>query len=123
MGIEKFFGYDMPTTPVFLASNQSIQHNYPTKPWHWITLALIVALSTFLNFFQLQAGFPDSPDPYYAAAVHSMLLSWKNFFFLSYDPNGFVSIEKPPLDFWLQAASVKLFGFSTWSLFFPQALA
>ncbi len=46
-----------------------------------------------------------------------------NFFFVSYDPGGFVTIDKPPLGFWLQAASVKIFGFTPFSVFFPQALA
>ena len=39
---------------------------------------------------------------YYAAAIRSMLQSWHNFFFVSYDPGGFVSVDKPPLGFWIQ---------------------
>ncbi|MGH2479772.1 MAG: glycosyltransferase family 39 protein, partial [Ktedonobacteraceae bacterium] len=46
-----------------------------------------------------------------------------NFFFVSYDPGGFVSVDKPPLGFWLQALSVKVFGFTPFSIFLPQALA
>src|SRR5205085_7506019 len=38
-------------------------------------------------------------------------------------PGGFVSIDKPPLGFWLQAASAKIFGFTPLSIFLPQALA
>jgi len=34
-----------------------------------------------------------------------------------------VSIDKPPLGFWLQAASAKIFGFTPFSIFLPQALA
>src|SRR4051794_18798333 len=59
---------------------------------------------------------------YYAAGVRSMLESWHNFFFNSFDPAGFVSLDKPPLAFWIQAASAKLFGFSSLSLFLPQIL-
>jgi 4-amino-4-deoxy-L-arabinose transferase-like glycosyltransferase len=51
-----------------------------------------------------------------------MLLSWHNFFFASYDA-GFVSVDKPPLGFWIQAASAYLFGFDGLSLLLPQALA
>ena len=49
--------------------------------------------------------------------------SFHNFFFVSYDPGGFVSLDKPPLGFWLQTISVKIFGFTPFSVFFPQALA
>ncbi|GHO53169.1 glycosyltransferase family 39 protein [Ktedonobacter robiniae] len=52
-----------------------------------------------------------------------MLDSWHNFFFVSFDPGGFVTLDKPPLGFWLQAASAKLFGFSPFSILLPQALA
>jgi 4-amino-4-deoxy-L-arabinose transferase-like glycosyltransferase len=62
-------------------------------------------------------------NTYYAAGVRSMLHSWSNFFFAAYDPSGFVSLDKPPLGFWLQALSASLFGFSGPSLLFPQALA
>jgi 4-amino-4-deoxy-L-arabinose transferase-like glycosyltransferase len=52
-----------------------------------------------------------------------MLQSWHNFFFVSFDPGGFVSIDKPPLGFWIETASAKLFGFSGLSLLLPEALA
>jgi hypothetical protein len=62
-------------------------------------------------------------DPFYDAAVRSMGLSWHNFFFGAYEPGGAVSIDKPPVDLWLQVASVKLFGWGSVSLKLPQALA
>src|SRR3989304_1903979 len=52
-----------------------------------------------------------------------MLTSWHTFFFASFDPGGFVMVDKPPLGLWVQAASAKLFGFSGLSLLLPQALA
>jgi 4-amino-4-deoxy-L-arabinose transferase-like glycosyltransferase len=67
-----------------------------------------------MNFYQLgQNGFGNL---YYAAAIRSMLDSWHNFLFVSFDPGGFVSIDKPPLRFWLQAASAKVFGFTPFSM-------
>jgi 4-amino-4-deoxy-L-arabinose transferase-like glycosyltransferase len=84
-------------------------------------LGAILVLSAFLNFYRLnQTGYNNS---YYAAGVKSMTMSWHNFFFVSFDPGGFVTIDKPPLGFWIQAASAKLFGFSGWSILFPEALA
>ena len=64
-----------------------------------------------------------APDPFYDAAVRSMGLSWHNFFFGAFEPGGSVSIDKPPVDLWLQVASVKLLGFSSTTLKIPEALA
>ena len=36
---------------------------------------------------------------------------------------GFVTVDKPQLGFWIQAASAKVFGFHGWSIMLPQALA
>jgi len=86
-----------------------------------LALLLTVLLSALLNFVNL--GIEGYSNQYYAAAVKSMLLTWKNFFFAALDPAGFVSVDKPPLGYWLQALSAKLFGFSGWSILLPQALA
>ncbi len=62
-------------------------------------------------------------DPFYDAAVRSMGLSWHNFFFGAFEPSASVSIDKPPVDLWLQVASIKLLGFSSTTLKLPEALA
>jgi 4-amino-4-deoxy-L-arabinose transferase-like glycosyltransferase len=88
--------------------------------WSRITLGAIALLSIFMNFFQLgQNGYGNL---YYAAGVRSMADNWHNFFFVSFDPGGFVTIDKPPLGFWLQVLSTKVFGFTPFSIFLPQAL-
>ena len=51
-----------------------------------------------------------------------MLRSWHNFVFVSFDPGGLVTVDKPPLALWVQAASAKLFGFSPLSLLLPEAI-
>src|SRR5271165_2309997 len=90
-------------------------------PWHRVALGIILALAAFLNFFQLSRnGYANS---YYAAAVKSMSLNWHNFFFAAFDPSGFVTIDKPPLGFWFQVASVKLFGYNGVSLLLPEGIA
>src|SRR5207302_9075349 len=90
-------------------------------PWRWLALAGVMLISIFMNFYQLgQNGFGTL---YYASAIRSMLDSWHNFFFASFDPGGFVTIDKPPLGFWLQTASAKILGFTPFSIFLPQALA
>jgi 4-amino-4-deoxy-L-arabinose transferase and related glycosyltransferases of PMT family len=84
-------------------------------------LAAIVVLSALFNFVNL--GIEGYSNQYYAAAVKSMTLNFKNFFFVALDPAGFVTVDKPPLGYWLQTISAKIFGFSGWSILLPQALA
>jgi len=86
-----------------------------------LSLSLILLLSAILNFANL--SIEGYSNLYYAAGVKSMTMSLKNFFFVSFDPASFVSIDKPTLGFWLQAISAKIFGYSGWSIILPQALA
>lgn len=86
-----------------------------------IALTLILILSAVLNFVNI--GLEGYGNSYYAAGVKSMTMSLKNFFFVAFDPSGYVTVDKPPLGFWLQAISAKIFGFSGWSILLPQALA
>jgi 4-amino-4-deoxy-L-arabinose transferase-like glycosyltransferase len=89
--------------------------------WQRAALGGIMVISLFMNFYQLgQNGFGNL---YYAAGVRSMLDNLHNFFFVSFDPGGFVSIDKPPVGFWLQVVSAKIFGFTPFAVFLPQALA
>lgn len=85
-----------------------------------IRILIIIMLSIFLHFSWLgQEGFANL---YYAAGVKSMMMNLHNFFFVSFDPNGFITIDKPPLGFWFQTLSATIFGFKGWSIILPQAL-
>lgn len=89
--------------------------------WHLIILALIAALSFWFNFYAIsKLGYGNA---YYAAAIKSMSQSFKNFFFVSFDPAGMVSVDKPPLALWIQVLFVKIFGYHGWAMLLPQALA
>ncbi len=108
-------------TPIH--SRPVAEHRNITPSWLWHRLALggVMLISIFMNFYQLgRNGFGNL---YYASAIRSMLDNLHNFLYVSFDPGGFVSIDKPPLGFWLQAASAKIFGFTPFSIFLPQALA
>ncbi len=86
----------------------------------YAALAGILALSAVLNTHRLaQNGYANT---FYSAGVKSMLRSWHNFLFVAFDPGGLVTIDKPPLGVWAQAASAKLFGFSPLSLLLPEAI-
>ena len=84
-------------------------------------LGLILLLSAFLEVYLLwQNGYGNT---YYATAVKSMTESWHNFFFVSFDPGGFISVDKPPLALWIQTLFAKIFGFSGLVILLPQAVA
>ncbi len=84
-------------------------------------LPVVLALSAVLELHRLsQNGYANL---FYSAGVQSMLRSWHNFFYVSFDPGGLVTVDKPPLALWVQAASAKLFGLSPLSLLVPEALA
>lgn len=91
-----------------------------TQPWFWL-LAGSLALSFFLNFWNI--GQNGTGNAYYAAAIKSMTQNWHNFFYVSFDPAGMVSVDKPPLGLWVQALFCKVFGYSGWAMLLPQALA
>ena len=60
---------------------------------------------------------------YYAAGVRSMLQGAWLFFYNSFDPAGFISLDKPPVAFWIQTAFAAVLGYSGWTIHLPQALA
>lgn len=88
------------------------------------TVAVIVGpalLAGVLRLWDLASvGFGNQ---YYAATVKSMLRSSSAFVFASFDPEGFVSVDKPPLGLWTQALLAKVVGFSGVVLQLPQAIA
>ena len=61
-------------------------------------------------------------EPYYAAAVRSMALDWRNLVYGAFDPAGTVTLDKLPGAFWPQALSVRLFGVHAWAIVLPQVV-
>ncbi len=86
-----------------------------------MVLLLNSLLALVLNTYKIWEN--ETANAYYTAAVTSMLQSWHNFFFASLDPAGFISIDKPPVVFWIQSAFASSFGVHGWSVILPQALA
>src|SRR6202044_2723060 len=86
----------------------------------YLALAPILALSAVLNTHRLAQN--HYANVFYSAGVKSMLGSFHNFIFASFDPGGLVTVDKPPLALWVQVLSAKLFGFSPLSLLLPNAI-
>jgi 4-amino-4-deoxy-L-arabinose transferase-like glycosyltransferase len=96
----------------------------PTKSAQHLLLVAILLLSAFLNLYRLdRIGINGFGNYYYAVAVKTMLTSWRNFFYLAFDPAGFLALDKAPLAPWIQTAGAKVCGFHGLSLLLPQAFA
>src|SRR3954470_9139756 len=84
-------------------------------------LGAVLALAAALRLWRLEAnGFGTE---YYAAGVASALQGFALLFYNSFDPAGFLSLDKPPVAFWIQALFARLLGFNGWAIHLPQALA
>lgn len=81
----------------------------------------VVILAAFLNIYNIWSS--SYANVYYTTAVASMLQSFHNFFFASLDPAGFITIDKPPVAFWVQSLFAYFLGVQGWSVILPQALA
>src|SRR3981081_3927876 len=66
-------------------------------PQH-IALTAVLVLSAVLNINHLSRN--GYANVFYSASVRSMLHSLHNFFFISFDAGGMVTIDKPPLGLW-----------------------
>jgi 4-amino-4-deoxy-L-arabinose transferase-like glycosyltransferase len=86
----------------------------------YLPIGAILVLAAALRTFRIsENGFGRE---YYAAAVRGMIENWQNAFFNSFDPGGFVTLDKPPLAIWMQALSAKLLGFSEFAVLLPQVI-
>ena len=83
-------------------------------------LRALIVLAAVLNLWALSRN--GWANDYYSAAVRSMSSSWHNFLFASLDPSGVMTVDKPPLALWVQALSVRVFGYHPLSMLVPQAL-
>ena len=63
-----------------------------------------------------------SVEPFYGAAARSMSESWHDFIFGAFDPAGIVTVDKLPGALWVQALSLRIFGFHIWALVLPQVI-
>jgi 4-amino-4-deoxy-L-arabinose transferase-like glycosyltransferase len=86
-----------------------------SRPALWAVLATAFALYTW--------ALSGDANTYYAAAIVSGTQSWKAFFFGALDAGSFITVDKPPLALWVMGLSARIFGYSTWSMLVPQALA
>jgi 4-amino-4-deoxy-L-arabinose transferase-like glycosyltransferase len=103
------------------------RESWLTKPFAWrvtpalVMLGAVILLSIGFHFYKIQTI--GTANTYYTAAVKSMLQSWHNFFFVSAEPGGSVTVDKPPLGFWIETAFAAVLGVSGFSVSLPNILA
>jgi 4-amino-4-deoxy-L-arabinose transferase-like glycosyltransferase len=85
-----------------------------------LALGAVLALSAVLNTYRLSRN--GWSNAFYSAGDKSMLHSLHNFLFVSFDPGGLITVDKPPLGLWVQVLSAKLFGMTPLSVLLPEAI-
>jgi 4-amino-4-deoxy-L-arabinose transferase-like glycosyltransferase len=119
------------TQPDFLAEDWGQQHGDPElKQWwqqrgrpSWSVPARFSLFGLTAILYTWNLSHNGLGNTFYAASVRSGTESWKAFFFGSLDPKSFITIDKPPAAFWVMEISGRIFGFSSWSMLLPEALA
>ena len=87
---------------------------------HRYLLWSLLALTAILYLADLsRSGWAND---FYAAAVQAGTRSWKAFFFGSFDPANFITVDKTPASLWVMELSGRLFGLNSWSMLVPQVL-
>jgi 4-amino-4-deoxy-L-arabinose transferase-like glycosyltransferase len=98
-----------------------IKNKFSEKTWERIGLITLLFSSACLYLINLSGnGYANS---YYASAVQAASVSWKALFFGSLDGANFITLDKPPAAIWLMGLSARIFGFSSFSMLLPNALA
>ena len=104
------------TQPTFLNKKLFLNVTMAT-----LLLLAVMAVSFGLHIYNIQSI--GDANAYYTAAVKSMLQSWSNFFFVAAEPGGSVTVDKPPLGLWIEAAFAYFLGVSGFSVSLPNILA
>jgi 4-amino-4-deoxy-L-arabinose transferase-like glycosyltransferase len=91
----------------------------PVTP-RWTESAVAIG-SLLLNSWALSRN--GSSNGFYTAAATSMSQDLRSFVYASSDVGTFITPDKPPLARWIQAISIKVFGYSPWSALLPSAIA
>jgi len=80
----------------------------------------LLVLTGVLNLWALSRN--GWANDYYSGAIRSMSTNWHDFLFASLDHSGVMTVDKPPLALWVQALSVRVFGYHPLAILIPQAL-
>ena len=84
-----------------------------------VALAAIVLIFGLIASWNIgDAGFSE----FYSSAARSMSISWRAFFFGTFDPGASITLDKLSGFVVPQAISARIFGFHAWSIALPEVL-
>ncbi len=88
----------------------------------WIRPALLTLLGLTAVLYLWDLGASGWANAYYSAAVQAGSKDWLAMLFGSFDASNAITVDKTPAALWVMDLSVRIFGFSSWSVLVPQAL-
>ncbi|MYW92164.1 phospholipid carrier-dependent glycosyltransferase [Amycolatopsis rubida] len=89
----------------------------------WVRPSVAVLLLGTAALYLTNVAISGWGNDFYAMAGQAGTGDWKAWFFGSLDPGNVVTVDKPPLSLWVMGLSGRIFGFSSWSMLVPDALA
>ncbi|HEX3780085.1 MAG TPA: glycosyltransferase family 39 protein [Pseudonocardiaceae bacterium] len=95
----------------------------PADQPKWAQSALLILLAGTAVLYLWDLGASGYANSFYAAAVQAGTQSWKAWLFGSLDSSNAITVDKPPAAFWVMGLSARIFGFNSWSMLVPDALA
>ncbi|TPR45708.1 ArnT family glycosyltransferase [Apilactobacillus micheneri] len=98
--------------------NRSQARHYKFNIDWTLTIILVIALVLY-GYGIWKTG---SANDFYTSAITSMTQSFKNFWYASFDPAGYITVDKPPVALWFMVISAKIFGVSNFSVVLPSVL-
>ncbi|ANE79671.1 glycosyl transferase [Mycobacterium adipatum] len=85
-----------------------------------VALGVLLVVTAAVYLWNLSiSGWANS---FYSAAVQAGSQSWTALFFGSSDAANAITVDKTPAALWVMGLSVRLFGFSSWTVLAPQAV-
>ncbi|MHA8138556.1 glycosyltransferase family 39 protein [Lactobacillaceae bacterium Scapto_B20] len=101
------------------AKRREVNHPHKRFQLDWFLVATLVIALVLYTWKIWESG---SANDFYTSAITSMTQSFKNFWYASFDPAGYITVDKPPVALWFMAISAKIFGVHQWSVVLPSVL-
>lgn len=89
------------------------------KRLDWPLIGILLIALILYGYGTWKTG---SANDFYTSAITSMTQNFKNFWYASFDPAGYITVDKPPVALWFMAISAKILGISNFSVVLPSIL-
>jgi 4-amino-4-deoxy-L-arabinose transferase-like glycosyltransferase len=110
------------TAPRRGTSLEAATHAPPPSRRREIAAVVVLLVGTALLYLW-NLGASGWANSFYAAAVQAGSRDWTALLFGSSDAANAITVDKTPAALWVMGLSARVFGFNSWSMLVPQALA